>query len=78
MENGYYTYVLQGLKDGKKYTGYTKDLKLRLREKQEERGVRKTLIQSRDKTKTKDIHSPRLGATHILFKTAVKFTLKAL
>ena len=29
MENGYYTYVLQSLKDGKKYTGYTKDLKLR-------------------------------------------------
>ncbi len=29
MENGYYTYVLQSLKDGKKYTGYTQDLKLR-------------------------------------------------
>ena len=29
MENGYYTYILQSLKDGKKYTGYTKDLKLR-------------------------------------------------
>lgn len=26
----YYTYVLESLKDKKKYTGYTKDLKLRL------------------------------------------------
>lgn len=26
----YYTYVLESLKDNKKYTGYTKDLKLRL------------------------------------------------
>jgi len=27
--NGYYTYVLESLKDGKKYTGYTQNLKLR-------------------------------------------------
>ena len=29
MVNGYYTYVLKSKKDGKNYTGYTKDLKLR-------------------------------------------------
>jgi len=27
--NGYYTYVLESLKDGKKYTGYTQNLKLK-------------------------------------------------
>ena len=29
MEQFYYTYVLRSLKDGKNYTGYTKNLKLR-------------------------------------------------
>ena len=30
FENFYYTYVLKSLKDGKKYTGYTSNLPLRL------------------------------------------------
>ncbi|GGE32191.1 GIY-YIG nuclease family protein [Psychroflexus planctonicus] len=30
LENFYYTYVLESLKDGKKYTGYTSNLPLRL------------------------------------------------
>ena len=30
LEEFYYTYVLQSLKDGKKYTGYTSNLPLRL------------------------------------------------
>jgi len=29
MNKGYYVYVLQSIKDGKNYTGYTKDLELR-------------------------------------------------
>jgi len=29
MIEGYYTYILESLSDGKKYTGYTKDLQLR-------------------------------------------------
>jgi len=29
MEEGFYTYVLESLKDGKRYIGYTKNLKLR-------------------------------------------------
>jgi len=29
MEQFYYTYVLKSLKDGKMYTGYTRNLKLR-------------------------------------------------
>ena len=29
MEQFYYTYVIRSLKDGKMYTGYTKNLKLR-------------------------------------------------
>lgn len=29
MEHFYYTYVLRSLKDGKNYTGYTQNLKLR-------------------------------------------------
>ena len=29
MEHFYYVYVLKSLKDGKNYTGYTKNLKLR-------------------------------------------------
>lgn len=29
MEQFYYTYVLRSLKDGKNYTGYTQNLKLR-------------------------------------------------
>jgi len=32
MENYYYTYILLSEKDGKKYTGYTKDIKLRLQQ----------------------------------------------
>jgi putative endonuclease len=30
MEQYYYIYVLHSIKDGKNYTGYTKNLKLRL------------------------------------------------
>lgn len=30
MDHFYYIYVLRSLKDGKNYTGYTKNLKLRL------------------------------------------------
>lgn len=33
----YYTYVLRSMKDGKMYTGFTKDLKLRF--EQHERGL---------------------------------------
>ena len=36
MAKMYYTYVLRSLKDGKMYTGYTKDLKLRF--EQHEKG----------------------------------------
>ena len=36
MEGFYYTYILQSLKDGNKYAGYTKDLKLRF--EQHEKG----------------------------------------
>lgn len=32
MEQFYYIYVLRSKKDGKNYTGYTKNLKLRLQE----------------------------------------------
>ena len=34
MEEFYYTYVLKSLKDGKNYTGYTKDLNLRFEQHQ--------------------------------------------
>ena len=32
MDNFYFVYVLLSEKDGKKYTGYTKDIKLRLQQ----------------------------------------------
>ena len=32
MNNFYYVYVLKSLKDGKNYTGYTKNLKLRFQQ----------------------------------------------
>lgn len=32
MSNFYYVYVLRSLKDGKNYTGYTKNLKLRFQQ----------------------------------------------
>ncbi len=34
MKEIYYTYILQSEKDGKKYAGYTKDLKLRFNKHQ--------------------------------------------
>ncbi|HZH87141.1 MAG TPA: GIY-YIG nuclease family protein [Brumimicrobium sp.] len=37
MEGFYYTYILQSLKDGKNYTGYTKNLNLRF--EQHEKGL---------------------------------------
>lgn len=37
MEQYFYVYVLRSLKDGKNYTGYTKNLKLRL--EQHEKGL---------------------------------------
>ena len=37
MEHFYYIYVLRSLKDGKNYTGYTKNLKLRFKEHQKGR-----------------------------------------
>lgn len=35
MNNFYYVYVLKSLKDGKNYTGYTKNLKLRFQQHSE-------------------------------------------
>ena len=37
MEQFYFIYVLRSLKDGKNYTGYTKNLKLRFEEHQKGR-----------------------------------------
>ncbi|MDO9579761.1 MAG: GIY-YIG nuclease family protein [Bacteroidales bacterium] len=34
MKQFYYTYILRSLKDGKNYTGYTKNLKLRFEQHQ--------------------------------------------
>ena len=36
MEQFYYVYILRSLKDGKNYTGYTKNLKLRLEQHNKE------------------------------------------
>lgn len=36
MEGFYYTYILQSLKDGKNYTGYTKNLNLRFEQHEKE------------------------------------------
>ena len=53
MEEGFYTYVLESIKDGKRYIGYTKNLKLRF--EQHNRGdVESTRLHRRLKVITYD------------------------